>query len=118
MFQLVFYEDSNGDSPVYDLISSLDQSDSKDAKIQLKQIMFQLDILQRLGTRAPKNYVEHIWGDIWQVRAGKNRIFFFFWKDDHFVLLHSFVKKTQQTPASEKKQAERERIDWINRHGK
>ena len=36
-----------------------------------------------------------------------NRMLFFYWKDDTFVLLHYFVKKTQKTPDREIEQAPR-----------
>lgn len=44
------------------------------------------------------------------------RVFFFFWKDNTFVLLHSYIKKTQKTPRREIMKAERKKRDWIARH--
>ncbi|MDZ5724784.1 type II toxin-antitoxin system RelE/ParE family toxin [Acetobacterium sp. K1/6] len=38
--------------------------------------------------------VKHIDGDIWELRPLADRIFFFYWKDNTFVLLHYFHKKT------------------------
>ena len=40
-------------------------------------------------------------GDIWELRPLDNRIMYAYWKDNTFVLLHYFNKKTQKTPKSE-----------------
>jgi len=57
------------------------------------------------GTRVGEPVVKHIGGDIWELRPLTRRIFFFYWKDNKFILLHHFVKKTNKTPANEIKQA-------------
>lgn len=38
-------------------------------------------------------------------------------KDDAYVLLHQFRKKTQKTPRREIEKAKAERDDWISRKG-
>ena len=38
-------------------------------------------------------------------------------KDDTFVLLHHFRKKTQKTPKREINKAKSERDDWVSRKG-
>ncbi|MDO5564964.1 MAG: type II toxin-antitoxin system RelE/ParE family toxin [Eubacteriales bacterium] len=53
-------------------------------------------------------------GDIWELIPGKNRIFYF--KDNKFVLLHQFVKKTNKTPTREIEKAKNERDDYIKRN--
>ncbi|MBP2660588.1 MAG: type toxin-antitoxin system RelE/ParE family toxin [Firmicutes bacterium] len=119
MYEIIFYEDAHGNCPVDNLISQLDKKAerSKDAKIQLKQIMFQLDLLTKAGTRNSNEYVKHIQGDLWELRPGDNRILLFGWKGNNIVLLHSFRKATNKTPIREIKRAEREISDWINRNG-
>ncbi|MBQ6259576.1 MAG: type II toxin-antitoxin system RelE/ParE family toxin, partial [Lachnospiraceae bacterium] len=44
--------------------------------------------------------------------------FFFYWKDNTFVLLHYFVKKSQKTPKKEIEKAKRNRDDWLKRNKK
>ncbi len=92
-----------------DLITKLEQKAerNKDARIQLRQIMFHIDLLTDLGTRCSNEYVEYIRGDIWQIRPGNNRILLFSWKNNKVVLLHSFRKKTNKTPTREIERAER-----------
>lgn len=117
MYDIIFYEDEHKNSPVYKLIESLEQESktNKDAKIQLKQITLQLDVLEALGTRCSSKYVKHIQDEIWELRPGNNRILLFGWKNNKIVLLHHFRKKTNKTPPKEIEQAKREIKDWINR---
>jgi phage-related protein len=51
------------------------------------------------------------------LRSFANRIFFFYWKGNKFVLLHHFIKKTQKTPQREIEQARLKMKDFIERHG-
>ena len=48
MYQVVLYDDVNGYCPVADLISELDQKaqTSKESRIELKQIMLHIDVLE------------------------------------------------------------------------
>jgi len=39
--------------------------------------------------------------DLYELRPTSDRIFFAYWKDNTFILLHYFVKKTQKTPVKE-----------------
>jgi len=120
MYELVFYEDAQGNCPIEELISKLDEkaAKNKNARIQLKQIMFQFDLIGRTGTRCSSEYVKHIRDDIWELRPGDNRILFFGWNGNKFVLLHAFRKKTQETPPKEIEKAEKELRDWVNRYGR
>ena len=74
-----------------------------------------MQILRCNGTRAGSPYVKHIEGDIWELRPLSNRIFFFAWNGETFILLHCFTKKTQKTPKKEIEQAKRNMADFIER---
>jgi len=50
------------------------------------------------------------------LRPLAHRIFFFYWKDNKFILLHHFVKKTNKTPLKEIKQAQRKMEDFKERN--
>ena len=69
--------------------------------------------ISRLG----ENITKHLEEDIWELRPGRNRVLFFYHKDDTYVLLHHFLKKTQKTPRREIEKAKSERNDWITRKG-
>lgn len=52
-----------------------------------------------------------------QIKAVNNRVLFFYFKNDTYVLLHHFRKKTKKTPQREIVKAKAERDDWIKRKG-
>ena len=60
-------------------------------------------------------YVKHIKVDIWELRPLRDRIFFFYYKDNMYILLHYFYKKTQKTPAKEIEKAKKNMQDFIER---
>ena len=117
MYQIVFYEDARGVSELWNFLDDLLQrsSESKDARIQHKQIVYYIELLQRNGTRLPENITKNIIENIWELRPGDNRIFYFFHCNNTFVLLHSFRKKSQKTPKVEIERAIAERDDFLYR---
>ena len=70
-----------------------------------------------LWTRIEKPIIKHVEGDLWELRPLKNRIFFFYWKDKQFVLLHYYIKKSQKLPLKEIKTARRNLKDFWERNG-
>ena len=117
MYKIEFYEKSDGTSDLWDFLEKLRQKaqTNKDARIQLKQIRLHIQLLQENGTRLPNNITKHLVEDIWELRPGNNRVLYFYHKEDTFVLLHHFRKKTQKTPMSELEKAKREINDYIAR---
>ena len=119
MFSIVFYEDKNGKSELYEELIELTQKSitSKDARIQLKQITYCLELLQRNGCKLPETISKHIKNDIYELRPGNNRILYFYFTNNEFVLLHMFRKKSKKTPMTEIEKAERKRDDFLVRNG-
>ena len=119
MFEIEFYEKEDGSSALWDFLEELRlrAKSSKDARIQHKQIMLYIQLLQDHGTRLGENITKHLDENIWELRPGDNRVLYFFFKDNTFVLLHQFRKKTQKTPPRELEKAKAERDDWIRRKG-
>ena len=117
MFKISFYKDKNGIEPVKEYINSLQaaSSTSKDSRIKLKKIVEYIDMLARNGSIAGVPYVKHIEDDIWELRPLRDRIFFFCWHGDRFILLHHFQKKTNKTPKREIEQAKRNQNDFLER---
>ena len=119
MFKVKFYKDKQGNEPVYDYLKELDKKakTSKNERILLQNIWKHIKILRAYGTRAGMPYIEHIEGDIWQLRPLDNRVFFFYLKGDikAFILLHHFTKKTNKTPPREIEQAKRNMLEVIER---
>jgi len=67
------------------------------------------------GTRLGEKITKHIEDGIWELRPGNNRVFYFYYKDNTFVLLHQFRKKSQKTLRKEIEKAKAERDDWLSR---
>ena len=90
-------------------------STNKDARIQYKQTVLYIQLLQDNGTRLPENVTKHLGDGIWELRPGNNRVFYFYFNNDTFVLLHQFRKKWQKTPRREIDKAKSERDDYLSR---
>ncbi len=119
MFQIQFYRTIDGDCDIEDFLEDLLKRapTNKDARIQHKQVSQYIQFLEDYGTRLGENVTKHLEDGIWELRPGNNRVMFFYFKDDTFVLLHHFRKKTQKTPRREIERAKAERDDWISRKG-
>lgn len=118
MHRIIFYADRQGRSPLLDYIAELEAGKSKDSRIKLTKIREYVKALAISGTYLPEKYVKHLDGEIWELRPINDRVLFAGWVDGAFVLLHSFVKKSQKTPKREIEQAKRELLDFKAREGK
>lgn len=117
MYTVEFYEKANGESELWNFLEMLRMKSktNKDARIQYKQISLYIQLLQNEGTRLPEKITRHLDDGIWELRPGSNRILYFYFDDDTFVLLHQFYKKTQKTPRREIDKAKSERDDYLSR---
>ncbi|MCL2494455.1 MAG: type II toxin-antitoxin system RelE/ParE family toxin [Oscillospiraceae bacterium] len=116
LYEVIFYQDSKGNEPIKDYIYQLSQQNGKDARIRLKKIIEYIGQLKTYGLSAGKPAIDHIIGTaLYELRPTSDRIFFAYWQDDTFVLLHHFVKKTQKTPPREIAQAQRNLRDFLER---
>ena len=116
MHNIIFYEDRDGYSQLIEYIEELKSRTDKDSRIKLNKINEYIFMLAESGTLLPANIAKHLDGEIWELRPIRDRILFAGVFGDSFVLLHSFVKKTQKTPKREIEQAQRELDDFINRN--
>lgn len=115
LHEILFYSDRSGSEPVREYMRELTRTKSKDSRIKLNKILNYLDLLSEYGTRIGEQYVKHLEGEIWELRPLRDRILFAAVIGGRFVLLHSFMKQTQKTPAREIEQAKRELADFIER---
>ena len=116
MFQIEFYNDAQGNSPIEDFLDKLDKkaATSKANRVRLKKIYEYLDILEKLGPIG-EPYTKHLDGKIWELRPYSDRILFAGLIDGKFILLHHFVKKTNKTPRREIEKALTNLGDYIQR---
>ena len=120
MYTVEFYETQDGECQIWDFLEGLriKAATNKDARIQHKQASLYIELLQQNGTHLNENITKHLEDGIWELRPGNNRVFYFFFQDDVFVLLHQFRKKSQKTPKREIEKAKRERDDYLSRKEK
>ena len=118
MHEIYFYEDKDGDSPVFNYIQDLSLKNDKDSRINHNKINDYIQVLSEHGKAAGEPYIKHLDGDIWELRPIRCRILFASWIDNSFILLHHFqFKKTQKTPKREIDQAKRNLQDMRERSG-
>ena len=119
MYNIEFYEDERGESDVKNYIRELRNKaeNNKDARINLNKIVAYIDALEEFGTRVGEPVTKHLDGDIWELRPLSNRILYAFYKDNTFILLHHFMKKSRKTPHGEIEKAKTEIADYRRRYG-
>ena len=117
MYEIEFYETEDGKCPIWDFLEALrlKAPTNKDARIQHKQASLYIELLQRNGTHMNAEITKHLDDGIWELRPGNNRVFYFFYQNDTYVLLHQFRKKSQKTPKREIEKAKAERNDYLRR---
>jgi phage-related protein len=118
LYTVEFYEDKNGNSEIrnYFIKLSNESKTDKNARINKNKIFAYVKALEEYGTRIGKPIVKHIEGNLWELRPLSNRIFFFYWKDNKFILVHHYTKKSQKTPKKEIKKAMHNVKDWLERN--
>jgi len=117
MYEIEFYETEDGKCPIWDFLEALrlKAPTNKDARIQHKQASLYIELLQQNGTHMNAEITKHLDDGIWELRPGNNRVFYFFYQNDTYVLLHQFRKKSQKTPKREIEKAKTERNDYLRR---
>lgn len=90
-----FYETKEGFSEVWMFLEKLrtQSTSNKDARIQYKQIVLYIQLLEENGTNLPSNITKHIAENIWELRPGNNRIFIFAVVTIHLFYCIAFVRK-------------------------
>lgn len=115
MYLIRFYKDKDGNAPLKKYLKELGIKTDKNSRVNFNKIRDYIKILSEYGTRAGEPFVKHISGDIWELRPLRNRILFFGYDGEKFILLFHFVKKTQRTPQKEIEKAKILMNDYIER---
>ncbi len=118
MYEIEFYEDKNGKSEIADYIKGLNQkaSTNKESRINFNKIIAYIDLLEEFGTRIGEPVTKHLDGEIWELRPLRNRFLYAYYKNNKFIILHHFIKKSQKTPKREIEQAKRNLQDYLERN--
>jgi phage-related protein len=111
MRSIQFYRRFDGSSPIEEFLDGL-------APKQAQKALWVLKLVEELDV-VPSQYFKKLINtdDIWEVRIqlGNNifRILGFFERDDMVLLTNGFAKKTQKTPESEIRLAERRKKEYL-----
>ncbi len=100
MWDIRFYEDQRGKSPVLDFLNKLSASDRAKVNNALR-------LLEEFGSMLSMPHARHMEGRLWELRSGSNRLFYFLYMDNLFVIVHGFRKRTNKTPEKEINTAQR-----------
>ncbi len=113
MREIIFYKTANNKIPVEEFFDLLSDK-------QVEKVLWVLRLIKQLD-RVPIEYFKKLENtdDIWEVRAssGNNefRVLGFWNKSNFIVLTNGFKKKTQKTPKTEIKLAERRKKVFMER---
>jgi len=120
MYEVIFYSNDKGYEPIAEYIINLRNKSNtdKNARINFNKIVAYIDLLCEKGTRIGEPVTKHLDGEIWELRPLDNRFLYAYYKDNKFIILHHFTKKTNKTPPREIKQAKRNLDDFIERNDK
>lgn len=108
-----YFTTSSGRSPVEEFLDSLTDQ-------QAKKVVWVLRLIERLDI-VPTQYFKKLVGteNIWEVRVqfGGNifRLLGFFERENHVILTHGFVKKTQKTPPQDIELTQQRKRDYLQR---
>ena len=104
-----FFKSANGDEPVRDWLKGLGKEDRQSIGEDIAYVQYKWPI--------GKPRVDHLRGPIWEVRSKiGNRIarILFAVEQSNMILLHGFVKKTQQTDPADIELAIKRLKEWKN----
>lgn len=113
-FEVNFYRKENGDCPVEDFLSSLDE------KMRAK-LLIGVDLLEENEPLLREPYSKPLGDGIFEIRAKQSsnitRVLYFFFVGRQIILTNGFTKKTQKTPSGEIDVAKKYRADYLKRKG-
>ena len=105
----IFYRTGSGDEPVREWLKALDKADRQAIGEDIAYVQYKWPI--------GKPRVDHLRDSIWEVRSKiGNRIarVLFAVEQSGMILLHAFVKKTQQTNPADIELAMKRLKEWKN----
>jgi phage-related protein len=119
LYDIDFYRSSNGCSDVLDYIKKLYEKSatSKTDRINHQKIVGYMKLLRDEGVSIGEPVVKPLGDGLYELRPLSNRIIFFFFDNNKYVILSHFIKKTEKTPTKEIDKAKRRRTKYIENGG-
>ena len=117
MFQVSFHIRHNGSCPYDEYVDGVFQSG---AKREAARIRATVERLRQSGSAGlVKMRLAEKMNDVWQLRIGVHRVFYFWYGDSRrYVLLNAFRKQTRRTPPAELQRAETLRVEHLEAGGR
>lgn len=110
MTKVIYYTTTNGQNPARVFIESLQER-------QQRKIIRLLTSIQMYGLTTAITHVKKLTGtELWEIRIlGQDniRVFYASVLTDSILVLHGFIKKSQQTPRKEIETALNRLKDWL-----
>ncbi len=116
MYEIEIYQTESGRSPIFEYLRNLAKNNLQD---DLARIKYCERLLAKYGMKVNEvrnHTIRLLRDDIYELRTGKHRVFFFYFTGKRFVLLHAYRKSKMEAPPREIKQAIKEKNDYIRRH--
>lgn len=116
MFEILFYEDSNGNSEVVQFLHQLraKAKSKRTDRINYEKIITYLKALNERGTKIGEPYIKQIAGEqLWQLNPLRHHILFFYQKENQYVLVHYCSRNTLRIPTHEIEKARQKMQDFL-----
>ena len=110
MFEVIFYKDEKSHSPVNEYLSSL-------PKKQQDKVIAYVDRLTQFGFNLKRPTADSL-GDglgLYELRPDRNRILYCFYRRTQVILLHAFLKRTDDIPQREIEISLKRKADYLER---
>ena len=116
MYKVEMYETPMGNKPIEKYLEKLIAQHKEN---ELTEILLYIDKLKEYGFNINKNFtvkaIKPIREQVYELRPSSTRVFFFYYKEGVFVLLHAYEKKTNTTDPKEIDKAIKEKKNLIKR---
>ena len=114
-FEVDFYLNARGQSELREFLHDLRKRHDKTSKIAFKKITDYIEFLERSGFDLRPPVAKHIEGAIWELRPLQYRIFYAY-IGNKFILLHYYVKKSDEMSTTDFERAKNNYEDYGKRY--
>ncbi len=119
MFEIKIYETPAGNRPFEKYIEKLLKQHKEDEVYELRAY---LNKLKEFGYKINEEFkplaIKLLREDIYELRPSSSRVFFFYFRNGVFIILHGYEKKQNKTDPKEIEKAILEKKDYIKRSEK
>ncbi len=109
-YKVIYYTTERGDNPVEEFVDGLDATTRA-------RFFDYVKLLSVEGPNLKRPYADVVRGKIRELRPRQSRILYFFTIGNKIVLLHGFLKKTQEINPKDISLAETRMNEWLRRRG-